>query len=163
MKIAVIFAHGTEEIEGITPVDVLKRAGVDCKIVTVGNQTIVGSHGIKIQGDMTTDELDIQGFDGIVIPGGLPGAKNIANDKINKVEINFFIVSLYPFIHLLLYASLRPFMLLPFSPKEIAPSSPLPKPRQSNRASQCQAHKPRFPNCLRSVAYSLSAPQALPA
>lgn len=81
MKIAVIFACGTEEIEGITPIDVLKRAGVDCKIVTVGEQTIVGSHGIKIQGDMTTDELDMQGFDGIVIPGGMPGATNIANDN----------------------------------------------------------------------------------
>ena len=81
MKIAVIFASGTEEIEGITPVDVLKRAGVDCRIVTVGEQTIVGSHGIKIQGDMLTSELDINDFDGIVIPGGMPGAKNIANDK----------------------------------------------------------------------------------
>lgn len=84
MKIAVIFANGTEEIEGITPVDVLRRADVTCDIVSVSGDTPVGSHGISIKADLLSNELDMDNYDGIVIPGGMPGATNIANDEYVK-------------------------------------------------------------------------------
>ena len=84
MKIAVIFANGTEEIEGITPVDVLRRAGVTCDIVSVSGDTPVGSHGISIKADLLSNQLDMNNYDGIVIPGGMPGAVNIANDEYVK-------------------------------------------------------------------------------
>ena len=84
MKIAVIFANGTEEIEGITPVDVLRRADVICDIVSVSGDTPVGSHGISIKADLLSNELDMDNYDGIVIPGGMPGAVNIANDEYVK-------------------------------------------------------------------------------
>ena len=84
MKIAVIFANGTEEIEGITPVDVLRRADVTCDIVSVSGDTPVGSHGISIKADLLSNELDMDNYDGIVIPGGMPGAVNIANDEYVK-------------------------------------------------------------------------------
>ena len=80
MKIAVIFANGTEEIEGITPVDVLRRADVTCDIVSVSGEP-VGSHGISIKADLLSNQLDMNNYDGIVIPGGMPGAVNIANDE----------------------------------------------------------------------------------
>ena len=84
MKIAVVFANGTEEIEGITPVDVLRRASVDCDIVSVSGGEPVGSHGISIKADLLSNELDMDNYDGIVIPGGMPGATNIANDEYVK-------------------------------------------------------------------------------
>ena len=84
MKIAVIFANGTEEIEGITPVDVLRRADVTCDIVSVSGDTPVGSHGISIKADLLSNQLDMNNYDGIVIPGGMPGAVNIAKDEYVK-------------------------------------------------------------------------------
>ena len=87
MKIAVIFANGTEEIEGITPVDVLRRADVTCDIVSVSGDAPVGSHGISIKADLLSNQLDMNNYDGIVIPGGMPGAVNIANDEYVKKAI----------------------------------------------------------------------------
>ena len=81
-KIAVIFANGTEEIEGLTPVDVLKRAGVEVDIVSVSGKTPIGSHGIQILADKTANEVDFSTYDGIVIPGGMPGAVNISNEAL---------------------------------------------------------------------------------
>ena len=78
-KIAVLFADGTEEIEGVTPVDILRRAGVKCDIVSVSDRIINGSHSIKILADKLIDEIKIDDYDGIVIAGGMPGATNISN------------------------------------------------------------------------------------
>ena len=79
-KIAVIFANGTEEIEALNPVDVLRRAGVEVEIVSVSGKTPIGSHDIQIAPDKLVSEVDFSSYDGIVIPGGRPGAINIAND-----------------------------------------------------------------------------------
>ena len=81
MKIAVIFANGTEEIEAITPVDVLRRADVDCHMISVNGEYPVGSHGITLKADGISENFDMDDYDGIVIPGGMPGAVNIANDE----------------------------------------------------------------------------------
>ncbi len=91
-KIAVIVANGSEEIEFITPVDVLRRAeGVCCDIFGVGGIEVVGSHKISLRADYDVKDLDINLYDGIVIPGGMPGAKNIAKDKavLNALNIAF--------------------------------------------------------------------------
>lgn len=79
-KIAVIVADGTEEIEALVPVDVLRRASVDCVIVAVGKDVPIGSHGIKLVPDAFVSQTDFSLFDGIVIPGGMPGAVNISKD-----------------------------------------------------------------------------------
>ena len=78
-KIAVIIANGSEEIEALTPVDVLRRAGVDCKLVSVSGEFPEGSHKITVKADLTVEHVDFSTFDGIVIPGGMPGATNIAS------------------------------------------------------------------------------------
>ena len=78
-KIAVLFANGTEEIEGITPVDILRRAGAECDIVSVSERIINGSHGIKIVADKLIDQINMDDYDGIVVAGGMPGATNISN------------------------------------------------------------------------------------
>lgn len=81
MKIAVLFANGTEEIEALTPVDVLRRAGVSCDLVSVSGSFPVGSHEITVKADKTIEEVNLLDYDGVVIPGGMPGAVNISNCK----------------------------------------------------------------------------------
>ncbi len=81
IKVAVLFADGTEEMEGITPVDVLRRAGAECDIVSVGTEYIQGSHGITIKADKLISKIDINSYDAVVIPGGMPGATNIAKNE----------------------------------------------------------------------------------
>lgn len=89
-KIAVFIADGSEEIESLTPVDVLRRANVNVDIVSVGKETVTGSHGINIVADKTLKETNVNEYDGIVIPGGMPGALNIAeNKKAVNAAINF--------------------------------------------------------------------------
>ena len=90
-KIAVIMANGFEEIEAVTPIDILRRGGIEVVISGVGNTLIRGSHGIGIECNTTVKELDPADFDGVVIPGGLPGATNIAESG----ESNIFIEKMY--------------------------------------------------------------------
>lgn len=78
-------ADGFEEIEALTPVDVLRRAGVEIKTVAVGvsGKTVVGSHGIAVNADLTMKEAEgaeIDGIEMIILPGGMPGAKNLDED-----------------------------------------------------------------------------------
>ena len=77
-KIFVHFADGFEEIEGITPVDVLRRAGCDVTMVSVtGNRMVKSSRNVVIQTDMLFEELDYELADMLVLPGGMPGSKNL--------------------------------------------------------------------------------------
>ena len=78
-KIAVLFADGTEEIEGLTPVDLLRRTGAECDIVSVQKEYLTGSHGIVVKSDKSIDQICSSDYDAVVIPGGMPGAVNIAN------------------------------------------------------------------------------------
>jgi 4-methyl-5(b-hydroxyethyl)-thiazole monophosphate biosynthesis len=77
---AVLFATGFEEIEALTVVDVLRRAEVQTTMIGIGAKSITGSHGITVQVDRTIDELGDEGFDVIVLPGGMPGAANLRDD-----------------------------------------------------------------------------------
>ena len=79
-KVLVILADGFEEIEAITPVDVLRRAGLEVTLAGLSGRVITGAHGIKFQADMTLDEYK-DSPDAIVLPGGMPGAKNLGESK----------------------------------------------------------------------------------
>ncbi len=92
VKVAVLFADGTEEMEGITPVDVLRRAGAECDIVSVGGEYIQGSHGITIKADKLINKIDMFSYDAVVIPGGMPGATNIAQNE-KAIELIKHIIS----------------------------------------------------------------------
>ena len=80
--IYVFFAQGFEEIEGLTVVDVLRRAELETVMVGVGSKTITGSHGITVQCDVTAEQVhpaaDLQM---VVLPGGMPGTLNLEKDK----------------------------------------------------------------------------------
>ena len=81
MRIAVLISNGTEEIEVVTPIDVLRRSGALVDIVSVVEKQIAGSHGIAITADKIIEEICKEDYDGIVIPGGMPGAKIISENK----------------------------------------------------------------------------------
>ena len=81
-KIAVLFADGTEEIEAISPIDIIRRTGAVCDVISVSGKTPIGSHGVKIFADKLAEETDFSIYDAIVIPGGMPGAINIAKNSI---------------------------------------------------------------------------------
>ena len=78
-KVLIFFADGTEEIEALTPVDLLRRAGAEVTIAGLGENNVnTGSHGISVITDCTVDKLDKNAeFDMIVLPGGMPGTKNL--------------------------------------------------------------------------------------
>lgn len=78
-KAYIFLAEGFEEIEALTPVDLLRRAGVDAKFVAVGDSLqVTGANGITIVADMKLDAEAIAGADLLVCPGGMPGASNLA-------------------------------------------------------------------------------------
>lgn len=78
MKTAcVLLADGFEEVEAITPIDFLRRAGVEVKILGVTGKVVSGCHGIKIEADTGSEGYNAD-YDCVVVPGGARGADNIA-------------------------------------------------------------------------------------
>lgn len=73
----VFLADGFEEVEGLTAVDLLRRAGAEVKMVSItGRKQITGSHGITVGSDLLWEELDVdkeKTADMLVLPGGMPG------------------------------------------------------------------------------------------
>lgn len=80
-KVYAFIADGSEEVECLAVVDILKRGGAEVVLTSVGGKTVVGSHGIKIIADTTFDECDFSDADALFLPGGMPGTKNLAAHK----------------------------------------------------------------------------------
>ena len=71
-------AEGFEEIEALTPVDILRRGKVELKTVGVGGKEIKGSHGITVRADISDKELVIDSsIEAVILPGGMPGTLNL--------------------------------------------------------------------------------------
>lgn len=79
---AVHLAEGFEEIEAVTIIDVLRRAGFDVNVVSVTNElTVNGAHNIPVVADTLFENIDYEYIDMIILPGGMPGAKNLGQHK----------------------------------------------------------------------------------
>lgn len=77
-KIAVFLADGFEEIEALTVVDICRRAGIEVKMVSVkGQLEVTGSHKIQVKADELFEETDFDSLDMLVLPGGMPGTRNL--------------------------------------------------------------------------------------
>mgnify|MGYP002693377902 CR=1 FL=1 len=77
-KECVLLADGFEEIEGLTVVDLLRRAKIYVDTVSIMDDYIVhGAHGINVQTEDLFDEVDFEEFDMVVLPGGMPGTLNL--------------------------------------------------------------------------------------
>jgi 4-methyl-5(b-hydroxyethyl)-thiazole monophosphate biosynthesis len=87
-KVLIHFADGFEEIEAITPVDVLRRAG--CEVITVsitGKNEVTSRRGVIVIADKHFVEADYEQADMIVLPGGQPGADNLNHHEGLKKQI----------------------------------------------------------------------------
>ena len=83
--IYMFLAEGFEEVEALAPLDIIRRAGLEIKTVGVGSKTVIGSHGIPVTADITVDELSDSTPDMVILPGGMPGTKNLdANETVHK-------------------------------------------------------------------------------
>ncbi len=84
-RVFVFIAEGFEEVEALTPVDLLRRVDIEAVMVSCEEKLVVqGTHGIKVVCDMLLDNLedeDIEDAFGIILPGGMPGAENLKNSE----------------------------------------------------------------------------------
>lgn len=81
-KVYIFFADGLEEIEGLTVVDLMRRAGIDIDIVSMNDTLkVTGSHNITLQADIMLDNISPADADMFVLPGGLPGTTHLAESK----------------------------------------------------------------------------------
>jgi len=84
--VLILLADGFEEVESVTPVDVLRRAGVEVIVAGVGKTEIKGSRGLRVLADIRLE--DYQGLpDAIVLPGGIPGAENLRDSAAVKALV----------------------------------------------------------------------------
>lgn len=86
----VFLADGFEEMEALSPVDVLRRAGVEVKTVGVGADIVTGTHGIPVKADMSVEEIKLSNdLEMIVLPGGMPGADNLENSPEVQAAVDY--------------------------------------------------------------------------
>ena len=79
-RIAIFFAEGYEEIEALTPVDILRRVGADVLTVGVNSKKVTGSHNITIEADILMNDVNKNDMECLIVPGG-PGYTNIEESE----------------------------------------------------------------------------------
>ena len=77
-KVGMMVANGYEEVEMLTVVDLLRRAGMTCDIISVtGDHRLTSSHYVTVEADLLYEEADFDSYDALAIPGGMPGTTNL--------------------------------------------------------------------------------------
>ena len=77
-KVGMMVANGYEEVEMLTVVDLLRRAGMTCDIISVtGEKQLTSSHKVTVLADLLYEEADFDSYDALAIPGGMPGTTNL--------------------------------------------------------------------------------------
>lgn len=79
-RVLVPLAEGFEELEAVTVIDILRRAGVEVVVASLAGSPVTGSHGIRLAADTPLAALVEQEFDMIALPGGMPGAEHLRKD-----------------------------------------------------------------------------------
>ena len=85
----VLLGTGFEETEAIAPIDLLRRAEIPTLTVALADKTVCGGHGIRVEADITIDEMDLTDMDMIVLPGGLGGVASIRGCQAAMDAIRF--------------------------------------------------------------------------
>jgi len=81
MKVIVPLAEGFEEIEFITVVDILRRAEIEVVTAGLKENPIEGAHRVLVMADVSMDEIEPGDFNGVILPGGFPGFRNLGEDE----------------------------------------------------------------------------------
>lgn len=86
MKAAIFLAKGYEEIEALTVVDMFRRAKIEIDVIsTADTLDTESSHGVKVKADKVLADTNFDEYGCLVLPGGMPGTKNLeANEKLMK-------------------------------------------------------------------------------
>ncbi len=88
--IYVFLADGFEEIEALAPVDFLRRAGINTVTVGVTGDVVRGAHGIEVKTEALLNDIVLSDeLEGVILPGGMPGATNLDNSPDVQKAIDF--------------------------------------------------------------------------
>ena len=79
-RVLVPLADGFEEIEAITIIDLLRRAGIEVVTAGLAGRTVHAAHQVIVQADATLDQAAGKDYDMVVLPGGMPGAEHLNSD-----------------------------------------------------------------------------------
>lgn len=77
----ILLGTGFEEIEAIAPADLLRRAGVEVQFVGVNGPVVAGAHGIEVKADITLSEVNLEGLELLIVPGGSDGVQSISESQ----------------------------------------------------------------------------------
>jgi 4-methyl-5(b-hydroxyethyl)-thiazole monophosphate biosynthesis len=80
-RVLVPLAEGCEELEAVTIIDLLRRAGIEVIAAGLNAGPVTASRGVRIIPDMSLDEALQQNYDMVALPGGLPGSDHLADDR----------------------------------------------------------------------------------
>ena len=86
MRVAILLANGFETLEGLTVVDILRRAEVECTTFALEGLEVKTSHNIVVKADKNIMEEEIKEYDFLVLPGGMPGSANL-RDSSRVIEL----------------------------------------------------------------------------
>ncbi len=75
--VIVLLAEGFEELEALSPIDILRRANVEVKTVGITGKDVMGTHGISVRADLLPNEVNKDDISAVVFPGGMPGSLNL--------------------------------------------------------------------------------------
>ncbi|MCM1064966.1 MAG: DJ-1/PfpI family protein [Eubacterium sp.] len=77
-KAAIFLAEGFEEIEALTVVDICRRCGVAIDMVSITEEDrVVSSHSVEVRADKVLSQVQFDAYDMLILPGGMPGTKNL--------------------------------------------------------------------------------------
>lgn len=90
-KVYIFLAEGFEDIEALTVVDLMRRAGIEiCTVSVSGKRILTTSHGVELKSDLLFEETDFSDADMLVLPGGMPGTKYLAGHKpLSELLVSF--------------------------------------------------------------------------
>ena len=81
-RLGIFIADGCEEVEALTVVDIVRRAKLEIDMISInGTKQVTSSRNVTFMTDTTKEEADFSVYDGIILPGGMPGKAGILNGK----------------------------------------------------------------------------------
>lgn len=90
-KVGVFFGTGYEEVEALAVVDVLRRGGIEVSMVSItGERSVTSSHKVTVQMDELLEDVRFEELDMIMLPGGMPGTKNLEACEPLMKQVNAF-------------------------------------------------------------------------
>ncbi|MCI8632898.1 MAG: DJ-1/PfpI family protein [Lachnospiraceae bacterium] len=91
-KVCVFLANGLEECEGLITIDILRRAGIEVTTASIHDERMIeSSHKIRFEADALAKELSYEGFDMVILPGGLGGTQNLAASPLVAQVVREFV------------------------------------------------------------------------